>query len=474
MLSRELNYFIKKSEALIHKLKEPLKLPTPVTSHRNKRQLIMAAILGAGLLSGVGFATTEVQLHALKRHLQATDKETDLIIRRLNALKYSTDIFAESTIGILQHLELKLNKAFEETECNINFLNNRILLDEYIAKLSKFIDMAAQGQLRSKLHHDVIDYEALESIVAQHPSFEGSVFQINPSYLYGLSTITVIDILVSDGIIHLVMEFPIIPTENIFNLHAVNQIGLHIQTGQCLYFDVPSYFFTQDDIAYVIPINHNCFSHNDLTVCTTFRHLLKISCVNNLSLNCSHRIHSCTSPYNIIYTPDGLLTRDNSENTYYTEMSGQIRKLSFDNYSTALIPWNNVRTIFIAQELLVENPGEDFASMTQIHSYNTSIYSFSLFPIDALNITNAYKKYYETTGLTPLDTLVTLDQNKRKTLIIISILTLVCSTLAVFLIKHFVSRFTKRATIHQCNNTLKHYKMLSQDNCLQQQRRTSI
>lgn len=478
LLSRELMHFTDKSNTLIHKLKEPLNLPpqTYTAPHRNKRQLI-AAILGGSLLSGIGFAASEVQIHALKRHLQATDEETNLIIKRLNAFKYSMNTFAESTIGIMREMQGKLTKAFEETECNITFLNNRILVDQYIAKLSKYIDMAAQGQLHSKLGHDIIDYNTLQSIVAQHQSFEGSIFRNNPTYLYGLSTITVIDILVNDGIIHLIMEFPIIPTNSIFPLHEVNQIGLHIKTGQCLNFNTPSSFFTENGISITIPLNENCIRHSDLTVCRTFKHLLKPSCINEQSLNCSHSIHACTSPYNIIYTPNGLLTRDNSENTFYTEMSGKIRKLSFTNHSTTLIPWKNVQTIFIAQELLVENPGDNFASMTEIHEYNTSIYSFKLFPIDALNITNAYKSYYDTTGLSPLDTLHTINRNKRFTSIIIALATIIIGTLVVILLKQIICpifRRRRRTPINVLQQTpLLDFKMLPQQH-YSQQRRTSI
>ena len=178
------------------------------------------------------------------------------------------------------------------------------------------------------------------------------------------------------------------------DLYKVEQLGLHIVTGQCVYFNLPPYFFDMANLTYEITLNNKCATHKDLTICTTYKHLLKKSCINNARMTCSYSTTSCTSPFKFLYTSRGLLLRDNSQESYLTESSGPIRKVSFDNNSIAMVNWNKIINIFIAQELLLENPGDQYAPLTTITDFNVTLDSVEIFPIDTLNVTRAYKTFF--------------------------------------------------------------------------------
>ena len=453
LLNDELVSFKNRSETLMKDLKSPMQV------HRTKRQLF--AILGATLLSGLGFIASEIQIHSLNSHLRQTRSETNTIINKLNSLSRSTYTFEKTTIGLFKRMNLDVTRQFAQTQCELNFLDTKIELDRYITHMTEFLNLAAQGSLQSNLSPDIIDYTSLRAIVENHESFKFSLFGANPMYLYGLAKITMVNILIQESIIQFILEYPTIYHENIVDLYKVEQLGLHIETGQCVYFHLPSHFFVMANLSYEIPLNNRCATHKDLTICTTYKHLLKKSCMGNDFMNCSYTATSCTSPFHLLYTSTGLLVRDNSQESYLTQTSGSIRKVRFDNNSIAMIKWENVFNIFIGQELLVENPGDQYASTTTITNFNITLDSISLYPIDSLNVTKAYKQFYDQNGITPIESIQSTEHNYTRlkvliiiTSIVLSVLTVTCTAL--------LARRCIRAKPRQINGWSNFYRKLPQ------------
>jgi hypothetical protein len=267
----------------------------------------------------------------------------------------------------------------------------------------------------------------------------------NPTYLYGLASIAIIDILVQDSIVHFVLEYPVIFNKNIVPLHKTDQIGMHISGNQCIYFQLPTYFFTMERKTYEISLANKCITHRDLTICTTYKHLLKTSCINETHMGCPYSAASCTSPFHFSYTTAGLLIRDNTRESYLTNIAGPIRKVSFNNNSIAMVPWSNIVNVFIGQELLIENPGDNFASMTTITDFNVTLDDKFVFPIDISNITASYQKFFANSGNTPLNMLETIQSNKAglKSIIIASLIALAAVAL-IFTAYHVKKRITAR------------------------------
>ena len=58
--------------------------------------------------------------------------------------------------------------------------------------------------------------------------------------------------------------------------------------------------------------------------------------------------------------------RDNSKESYITDVSGSIIEINFNKNFIAMVPKTNVLNIFIGQELLIENPSDTFTSLTTI------------------------------------------------------------------------------------------------------------
>ena len=401
ILNSELQKFHNQSHELVKMLK------TPLETGRPKRQLF--AILGATLLSRLGFITSEIQMHSINTHLHKTQRET-----KLKNLEHSTLIFEKSTIGLFRKIISKIDVDRAEINCEIGYTNLNVALGNYMSIMTKYLDVAALGQLQTTLTPNIIDYTSLKDIVAQHPSFESSMFKNNPTYLYGLATLTLVDIHVSESIIQFIIEFPTIYHNNIAILYHVQQLGLHTPAqDQCIYFDLPSHFFEMDNTSWVIPLNNKCHSHKDLTICETYKHLLKTSCISHNSMKCSHTVTRCTAPFHVLYTSQGLLLRDNSEESYMTEIAGSIRKIKFLNNSIAMAKWENTKNIFISQQLLVENPGDQFASNTRITNFGVKLDKIDYYPIDSINISSAYAEFFEQQNLTPIDTLNKILKNSK-------------------------------------------------------------
>ena len=182
-----------------------------------------------------------------------------------------------------------------------------------------------------------------------------------------------------------------------------------------------------------------------------------LSCINEDNMTCPYSAASCTSPFKFSYSTRGLLLRDNSRETYWTEKTGTIRKVSFTNHSTAMIQWNNVVNIFVSQELLIENPGLDYASFTTVADYNVTLDTEVLFPIDSLNITTAYKTFYENRKITPLKSLETITNNSTNIKALIATICVLFITTIIFAI---VLHLKQRRTYQKPPKTHYHYRTL--------------
>ena len=139
-------------------------------------------------------------------------------------------------------------------------------ISQYIAEMSNFPNLAAEGELITKLTPDIIDFTASKNIVNQQDSSKSLLFFKDPTYLYGPATIAFVDILVQDSIIHFVLDYPVIFDKNVMPLYS---------------------------------LNNKCHLHRDLIICATYKHLLKSSCINKTTINCTYSAGTCTSPFNI-------------------------------------------------------------------------------------------------------------------------------------------------------------------------------
>ena len=451
-----LNLFKNRSSTLIHDITTPIIQPT-----RGKRQLL--AILGTTLLAalGAGIGAAEVHVHSLKSHLQQTRAETNIVINRLNTMAESNHQFETKTIGILKTLTSVTKQSLHNAECESIFVDKKIELYRYIDHFDRYLNMAAQGNIRFTLSPEIIDYTTLIDIVTKHDSFTDSLFIHNPTYLYGLATVTMANIIIQDSVIHFILEYPAIFNSNIVDLYQTEQIGLHVTRDRCIYFDLPDYYFHMENSTYEIMISpHKCSTHKDLTICATYKHLLKTSCITRDRMSCSYTVTECTSPFQFTYTSAGLLLRDNSRESYLTESTGAIRKISFHNYSTTMVQWQNIDNIFIGQQLLIENPGIEYASLTTVTDYNMTLDFNDFFPIDSGNITDAYKNFFQINKITPLKSLQTIKYNS------ISITTLITASTLLFIIvvglaikSHLKQNKILRKWKH-ANATRYHYKTL--------------
>ena len=68
------------------------------------------------------------------------------------------------------------------------------------------------------------------------------------------------------------------------------------------------------------------------------------------AMKCTYPAVACTSPFHFSYTPAGQLMRDNSKESYITDVSGPIIfiKINCNKNSIAiLVPWTDALNIFI-------------------------------------------------------------------------------------------------------------------------------
>ena len=398
------DYFkqMNRTAELLHELK--FTAPTPSSPRKiTKRNILAAFGIGTLIASAVGMGLEELQINKIKHHLQVTSLEVEQVKSKLEKEISSSIVFQDTTIGVFKSLEHQLENIACTMENSRFYTLDKSNIDEYFNQLQIFSDIALQGKLHSTLTPNIINYDTLKEIVLKHPSLKDSVFRSQPAYMYGLSTITLIDIDIHKSAIHLIVEFPDVKATALNPLYTVGQTGLSLgENEDCLYFRTPRNFFTSSNKAYQIHINDDCRTHRNLTVCKTMQHLLKPSCMNTTHMNCEQESRECESTFKFFYTSEGLMVRDNTLNTYYTELSGSIRKSLFNEHALALISWDNIKTIFIAQEFLVENP--KYFVTTDIVKYNVEL----LPPhskITIRDIEKAYNDYYQKKGEMLSDTL---------------------------------------------------------------------
>ena len=286
--------------------------------------------------------------------------------------------------------------------------------------------------------------------MTEHPTFKASIFKNNPSYLYGLSSVTIVNIDIPDSIVHFILEFPNIIENDIVELYSTDQLGLNTKdTAYCTYFKLPKFFFHLNANNYSINLNQ-CKSHRDLTVCPTFKHLLQPSCITLTNMTCSHQTTKCTSKFRFIYTGRGLFLRDNSQETYYTEKTGSIRKAHFDDRSIAMIDWQDINDIFIAQEYLLTNPNDNY-NLNYDLNYNIQLTLLDKYPIDVINITEAFDEFYHTKGLTPFKFLTNTHSKRLIFYVIFAVSFLITISMSVIFIYIFHKRKHTPTITHHGN-----------------------
>ena len=114
-------------------------------------------------------------------------------------------------------------------------------ISQYIAEVSKFLNLAAEGELIAKLTPDITDFTTLKNVVSQHDSFKSLFFFKDPTYFYVPATIAIVEILVQDSFIHFVFEYSVILE---IECHAIIQNGpdrATCFTKKCIYFQIPSF-----------------------------------------------------------------------------------------------------------------------------------------------------------------------------------------------------------------------------------------
>ena len=342
----------------------------------------------------------------LKKHVKTTMKETNSLKANMVSMSDNLKFFEKHTIGVLRNFKRVLKSDIKQIECTTaalySIINYRVTLETHLATINNALNRAIMNPIGDTLDHDLLDLKTLKTIT-EHAVFEDTIFIENPSYLYGLGRITIIDIDLEDNFIHMVIDFPSLKPRELHDLYKVGQTGLYAGNGKCMMFKVPPYFFRDIDGVPRTTDLSNCRYHFDLIGCTWPVTALAPSCIEEKAMNCRPSLEVCQT-YQYVNHGNGIILRDDNNNTYYTLKNGHVGKVVIDKkYMTANLDWGNLRNVFLSQKIMINNPHAYYnVNQKELVAYNVNVTElFNLPNVTLDSITAAFQGLLETHGRDP-------------------------------------------------------------------------
>ena len=339
-------------------------------NHRRQKRNILAFGIGLGI---VDLVLGGISYGSLNHHINAVESKFNDFVSSQHKFDEAFIEFDEKLVKLIEATNLKISEKFGQLQCQILETSGELLSMNFINKWNKVLhDLfkpVTEGKLKIPLTPSMLPPENLQQILSEHPMLKGTYFAKNVYTFYKVTDLAIVqahyDSVKGFIVIHQVLEFPSLKSENMFPMFRTHQVGI-IDHNICLIFQMSKFLYVKDNKYH--PIDEaNCRLGGQITHCfaETFHNDTSNSCLRNFA-KCKIIETTCAPRY--IYDTSGILVGTGAQNTDIKIFRKSIEVLRPTNFGTKFISWETVSYIQMGS-ILVEQP--DFVSTNIKYNYSS-------------------------------------------------------------------------------------------------------
>ena len=385
--------FLSSRKALLKPFITPLNKTFEENSGRQKRGLLsFLGSLGLTLFMG---GITEGQIYRLNKHIDSNRREIDLL--RHGILKQQAEIenLSEHVIGFMREFAIKIQEIIEVTETCSFFFNQlltrrRIQFVEWTKEVDDTLWTAIKGENSLLLTPRMLSLDKLHTIVRRSRAFQGTIFENDPTYLYSLAKMSLLEIEENLIFAHLVLIAPSVTEDETVDIFKVEQVGAHIGGEKCIFHDLPRFVYKKHDQSEFYPVTlDRCNKHNNLYVCPFEDFSNETACIQEKYNDCPLKRMKCPHTYQFVMSQIGILLRNNIDGqTFSSNLHGLYSSVKLSEYGTAYLYWKDLTSIQINNKKISSPKMEHI----DLKMSNLSLDTDSLVHyLDSSNVTNVFK-----------------------------------------------------------------------------------
>ena len=327
---------------------------TQLEDANSRKRNVMGFIVGGAmslLLGGI----TEVQIHKLNQHVQENSEAILSIKRAILAQQTEIKMVNDKVAGFVKDITKDIKNMFYQQTCQQFYSSLSLVLkdkiDESMSKIDDTLWTAISGQNFLSLTPRMIGIHMLKQIVSWNTILNDTIYSKEPSFLYSLASVSLIELSEKLDFAHFVMQIPIIMESSITDLYKTRQVGIY-KDSNCIYQEIPTYMYKETHFK-SMSLN-NCKRHDNLFACTAENFSNETSCLQAHSSNCTLIKQDCKLHYQFEMSYIGCLIRNNlANNTFATNNQGFTYNVKFGNFRTAYLYWKDITYLQIGNKRIL-------------------------------------------------------------------------------------------------------------------------
>ena len=391
-------YFNKEAEMYLNDRLELLsQYLTPLLNNTNKRsKRNIFSFLAGGALTLLMGGITEAQIYNINKHVQRNSEKIEILKEALIKQHMQMMQFENEIVTFVHKIMNRFEYLFFEQSCTSFYravaLKMRHDFSDWTTAINDLLWTALQGENSLLLTPRMIKLQMIHRIIEQNEVLQNTVFQLEPSYLYSLARLTLIELDRHLSYAHFILMVPMIMKNSEINLFKSTQVGSYIDNGFCIYNKYPEYMYKVNDTFQPLHLN-NCRRHNKLYVCPAENFSNETACIQENVNSCDQLKLKCKKHYSFAMSEVGILIRNNRDNnSYAVDSEGWMNSVKLSRFRTAYLYWKDVQYVQVGNKRIA-SPNMKHIPL-KMSNLTLDIPSFINY-IDGENVTSMFRDMCE-------------------------------------------------------------------------------
>lgn len=365
--------------------------------HTNSRKRNVLGFIAGGAMSLLLGGISEVQIYKLNQHVHENSEAIQSIKRAILAQQTEITMVNDKVTGFVKDITKDIKNMFYQQTCQQFYSSLSIVIknkiDESMSEIDDTLWTAISGQNFLSLTPRMIGIHMLKQIVSWNSILNSTIYNKEPSFLYSLASVSLIELSDKLDFAHFVLQIPVIMESSITDLYKTRQVGIY-KDSHCIYQEIPTHMYKETHFK-SMSLN-NCKRHDNLFACTAENFSNETSCLQAHYSNCSLVKQDCKLHYQFEMSYIGCLMRNNlANNTFATNNQGFTYNVKFSNFRTAYLYWKDITYLQIGNKRIL-SPSSRNMTLT-LKMSNISLSDTDLdWHIDMKNVTETFTNICKT------------------------------------------------------------------------------
>ena len=380
------------------------------STHVKRQALALLAVPVIGSVLNFGYSWWEG--HKLKDKISHMQGKFDEFTHKIYDFEERTVKWEYEALNLIEKLETKITTTINELQCETNVLGYAIVqtqeIDQWEQKINEILRPLESGTKTGPISPEIFDFGMLNTIIRSAKELLGTVYEQEASYLYHTATSTLVAVTDNDIDLsfHIILQIPIIKTDQVYPYYAVRQTSITVN-DKCYYHDVPEYVYSVNNSYVDLDLNLCEGGSTELLYCyqnlvserKSDENKVKAACLNNNLLpQCQLTPTNCTDRTVVLKT--GLLIHsDHVVKAIYRKPIDNIKVLEIYPEETktrvSYYPWDSFEAVEFKNGIVSspeDVPEIEFDIETETTLSWENMVARNQIQIDKLNTTKAFNE----------------------------------------------------------------------------------